>query len=126
MNKIPFIILYQPYNTPDKVNKLNTMLRGINEHNVYNLPLFFPKQVMVKSFESMNVNNISPEIFGISHIIPRSDYVEPQRVFSDDPKGDERPSSNERPEIDLPSPFTARHLAKRQSQNIGELHDVKI
>lgn len=130
-NKIPFIILYQPYNTPDKVNKLNTMLRGINEHNVYNLPLFFPKQVMVKSFEGMDVNNISPVIFGMSHIIPRSDYVEPQRVFSDDPKGDERPSSNERPEIDLAptqsqSPFTAKHLAKRQSQNIGLLHDVEI
>ena len=131
VNKIPFILLYQPYNTQDKVDKLNVMLRGINVDNVFTLPLRFPKQVMVKSLESMNVNNISPEIFGMSHIIPRSDYVEPQRVFSDDPKGDERPSSNERPVIDVPlhyteSPFTARHLAKRQSQNIGVLYDVEI
>ena len=101
-NGMTSVMLYQPYNTPDRVTILNSLLSGINIHNIFSLPLLFPIQVTVQTFEGMVMNNSLPIDLGVSSITPNTNYVEPQRTFSDDPKGDDRPSLNERPTPDEP------------------------
>ena len=129
MNGFPRVNLYKLYSR----DELNDVVRYITINNMLEFPLRFPIKVDVQ-----NTRNI-PAVSGLQRIIPRHSYTPspppPTDVVNlDEDKGDDRPSENRPPSVDIPtqeertftSPLAKRQQSKRQQNNPTGLVDVEI
>jgi len=133
INKVPQVNLYGLYSR----DELNKIVRYITMDNMLEFPLFFPMKIDVPYFESHVYTSTIPTTLGINPIIPQNNYTPPPQtnvVNLDEDKGDDRPSINVRPTVDLPiqeegkfiSPLAKRQQSKRQQYTPSELYDVDI
>jgi hypothetical protein len=130
MNGFSQVNLYKLYSN----DELNYVIRSITRDNMLEFPLRFPIKVDVQ-----NTINI-PAVSGLQRIIPRHSYTPtppppPADVVNlDEDKGDDRPSENIRPSVDIPtqeertftSPLAKRQQSKRQQSNQSGFVHVEI
>jgi hypothetical protein len=130
MNGFPRVNLYKLYSR----DELNDVVRYININNMLEFPLRFPIKIEVQNTRTI------PAVSGLQRIIPRHSYTPSPPlpltdvVNLDEDKGDDRPSENRPPSVDIPtqeertftSPLAKRQQSRRQRNDPTGLVTVEI